>query len=116
MDPLGFALENFNAVGQYRAHDDDTLTAIDPSGQLPDGTVIAGPADLQQALVAKPELFVQTVTENLLTFALGRSLDYRDMPLVRAIVRDTEKQDYRFESIVLAIVSSDAFRRRETQD
>ena len=71
------------------------------------------PRDLRRALAAKPEKFVQALTENLLTFALGRSTDYRDMPTVRAIVRRAEKDDYRFESIVLGIVSSDAFRKRE---
>ena len=88
MDPLGFALENFNAVGQFRANDPDTLTPIDTAGQLPDGTPITGPEDLRRALVARPDhQFVQAFTENLLTYALGRSLDYRDMPTVRRIVR-----------------------------
>jgi hypothetical protein len=113
MDPLGLALENFNAVGQFRAHDPDTLTPIDSAGQLPDGTPIAGPQDLRRALVARPDRFVQALTENLMTYALGRSLDYRDMPTVRAIVRQAEADDYRFASIVLGIVSSDAFRKRE---
>ena len=113
MDPLGLALENFNAVGQFRMHDPDTLTPIDSSGLLPDGTPIGGPEDLRQALVARPDRFVQAFTENLLTYALGRSLDYRDMPAVRRIVRAAEADDYRFESIVLGIVSSDAFRKRE---
>ena len=88
MDPLGFALENFNAVGQFRANDPDTLTPIDTVGQLPDGTPIKGPDDLRRALVERPDhQFVQAFTENLLTYALGRSLDYRDMPTVRRIVR-----------------------------
>jgi hypothetical protein len=114
MDPLGLALENFNAVGQFRAHDPDTLTPIDSSGLLPDGTPISGPEDLRRTLVAEPDRFVQTVTENLLTYALGRSLDHRDMPAVRSIVRHAEADDYRFESIVLGIIASDAFRKRET--
>ena len=113
MDPLGLALENFNAVGQFRDHDPDTLTPIDSAGTLPDGTPIAGPEDLRKALVAEPDKFVQAFTENLMTFALGRSLDYRDMPTVRSIVRAAAADDYRFESIVLGIVSSDAFRKRE---
>jgi hypothetical protein len=115
MDPLGLALENFNAVGQYRAHDPDTLTLIDTAGTLPDGTPIAGPDALREALVARPDRFVQTFTENLLTYGLGRSLDYRDMPTVRDIVRRAAQDDYRFESIVLGIISSDAFRRREAE-
>jgi hypothetical protein len=113
MDPLGLALENFNAVGQYRAHDPETRTSIDASGVLPDGTHVTGPADLRRALTAHPDQFVEALTENLLTFALGRSIDYRDMPTVRAIVRRAEADDYRFESLVLGVVSSDAFRKRE---
>jgi hypothetical protein len=113
MDPLGFALENFSAVGQFRSLDPDTRAPIDASGELPDGTPVAGAADLRQALIKHPDRFVQTLTENLLTYALGRSIDYRDMPTVRAIVRGAEKDDYRFESIVLRLVSSDAFQKRE---
>ncbi|HEY6506925.1 MAG TPA: DUF1592 domain-containing protein [Vicinamibacterales bacterium] len=116
MDPLGFALENFNAVGQYRANDPDTLTPIDTAGQLPDGTAITGPDDLRRALAARPDRqFVQAFTENLLTYALGRSLDYRDMPTVRRIVRQTAADDYRFKSIVMGVVSSDAFRKRDPE-
>ena len=116
MDPLGFALENFNAVGQFRANDPDTLTPIDTAGQLPDGTPITGPEDLRRQLVERPDhQFVQAFTENLLTYALGRSLDYRDMPTVRRIVRQAAADDYRFTSIVLGVVSSDAFRKREVE-
>jgi hypothetical protein len=113
MDPLGFALENFSAVGQFRTNDPDTRTPIDASGELPDGTAVAGASDLRRALAAKPDQFVQALTENLFTFALGRATDYRDMPTVREIVRRAEKDDYRFEAIVLGIVSSEAFQRRE---
>jgi hypothetical protein len=114
MDPLGFALENFNAVGQFRANDPDTQTPIDTAGQLPDGTPIAGPDDLRRQLVARPDhQFVQAFTENLMTYALGRSLDYRDMPTVRRIVRQAAADEYRFKSLVLGVVSSDAFRKRE---
>ena len=116
MDPLGMALENFTAVGQYRTHDQETLTAIDSSGLLPDGTAIKGPGDLRRALVARPDRFVETFTENLLTYALGRSLEYSDMPAVRSIVRGAQKDDFRFESIVLSIISSDAFRKREAPE
>src|SRR5690606_28547430 len=114
MDPLGLALENFNAVGQLRTHDPDTMTPIDATGVLPDGTPISGPDDLRRALVADPERFVLALTENLLTYALGRSLDWRDMPTVRRIVERAEADDYRFEALVRGIVSSDAFRKRET--
>jgi hypothetical protein len=113
MDPLGFALENFSAVGQYRANDPDTHTPIDATGVMPDGTKVDGPSDLRRALASRPEQFVRAFTENLMTFALGRETDYRDMPTVRAIVRAAAKDDYRFEPIVLGIVSSEAFRKRE---
>jgi hypothetical protein len=111
MDPLGFALENFDTVGQFRTH--DAQNPIDTSGVLPDGTPIKGPEDLRRALVARPDQFVQALTENLLTYALGRNIDHRDMPAVRKIVRGAEPSGYRFESIVLGIISSDAFRKRE---
>src|SRR4030095_1158636 len=114
MDPLGFALENFNAVGQYRANDPDTQTPIDTAGQLPDGTAIKGADDLRRALVDRPDRqFVQALTENLLTYALGRTLEYHDMPTVRRIVRQAAADNCRFRSIVLGVISSDAFRKRE---
>jgi len=113
MDPLGFALENFSAVGQYRTLDPDTRTPVNSAGTLPDGTPLTGPEDLRKALVAQPDRFVQAFSENLFTYALGRSVAYRDMPTVRGIVRRAATDNYRFESIVLGIVSSDAFRKRE---
>jgi hypothetical protein len=114
MDPLGLALENFNAVGQFRTLDPDTLTFIDTGGRLPDGTAINGPDDLLRALVDRPDhQFVQALTENLLTYALGRSLDYRDMPTVRRIVGQAAADGFRFKAIVLGVTSSDAFRTRE---
>jgi hypothetical protein len=113
MDPLGFALESFSAVGQFRANDPDTQTAIDTSGVLPNGTPISGLGDLRRALVERPESFIETFTENLMTYALGRRADYRDMPAVRRIVREAARDDYRFESLVLGIVASDAFRKRD---
>jgi uncharacterized protein DUF1592/uncharacterized protein DUF1588/uncharacterized protein DUF1595/uncharacterized protein DUF1587/uncharacterized protein DUF1585 len=114
MDPLGFTLENFNAVGQFRANDPDTQTAIDTAGQLPDGTTIKGPEGVRRALVDRPDhQFMQALTENLMTYALGRSLDYHDMPTVRRIVRKAAADNYSFKSIVLGVISSDAFRKRE---
>jgi hypothetical protein len=113
MDPLGFALENFDTVGQIRARDPDTGGAVDTAGVLPDGTKISGTDDLRNALAARSSQFVQTVTEQLMTYALGRPLDYRDMPVVRRIVRDAAKDNNRFASIVSQVVASDAFRRRE---
>ena len=114
LDPLGFALENFNTVGQFQEYDLDTLSLIDASGVLPDGTRITNPEDLVTALVARSDQFVESLTEHLMTYALGRLVDYRDMPTVRKIVRESEKEDYSFQSIVFNIVSSDAFRMRES--
>jgi hypothetical protein len=113
MDPLGFALENFDTVGQYRKRDPDTGGTVDSAGVLPDGTKITGPDDLRRALVARPEQFVQTVTEQLMSYALGRHVDYADMPVVRRIVRNAANENYNFASIVSQVVASDAFRRRE---
>ena len=112
MDPLGFALENFDAVGMWRDKDRFANTPIDSQGELPDGTKLTGPDDLRNALLRNPEQFVQTFTENLLTYAMGRTRDYYDMPTVRKIVHDAAAQDYRFSAIVLAVVNSDQFRMR----
>ncbi len=90
MDPLGFALENFDAIGAWRVKDREAGAAIDSSGQLADGTVVNGPVDLRDALLAEPTQFVQTLTEKLMIYALGRSVEYYDMPAVRRIVRDAE--------------------------
>ncbi len=111
MDPLGFALENFDAVGQYRVRDRLTRTDIDSSGKLPDGTVLNGPDDLRQALLARSDQFVQTLTEKLMTYGLGRPLEYTDMPTVRAIARRAIKDDYRFVPLIEQIVESDAFQK-----
>jgi len=112
MDPLGFALENFDAIGAWRSVDRDAGTAIDASGQLVDGTDISGPSDLRQALTARPEPFVQTMTERLMTYALGRTMEYYDMPTVRRIVREAARDNYRFSALVMGIVRSEAFRKR----
>jgi hypothetical protein len=110
MDPIGFALENFDAVGAWRTH--EAGGAIDASGELADGTHIDGVVSLREALVRRPELFASTLTEKLLTYGLGRGIDYYDMPAVRAIVRDASRDDYRFSSIVMGIVTSTPFRMR----
>jgi hypothetical protein len=112
LDPLGFALENFDAVGMYRAKDRIAGTGIDASGVLPDGTKIGGPDDLRNALASNPSQFVQTVTEKLMTYATGRAVSYHDMPTIRAIVRDSAKDNYRFSSLVMRIVNSDQFQKR----
>jgi hypothetical protein len=110
MDPIGFALENFDAVGAWRARDAGTL--IDASGELGDGTKIDGVVALRQALVSHPDVFVGTLTEKLLTYALGRGLDYADMPAVRTIVASASRDQYRFSAIVLGIISSAPFQMR----
>jgi hypothetical protein len=112
MDPLGFALENFDAVGAWR--DREGSAAIDPSGPFWDGTELSGASALRDALLARPDVFVQTTTEKLLTYALGRGLAAPDMPAVRRIMRESAAQDYRFSSIVLAIATSPPFQMRLT--
>jgi hypothetical protein len=118
MDPIGLSLENFDAVGAWRNRDGDTVstqgTAIDANGQLLDGTKVDGVVTLRTALVRQPEIFVSTVTEKLLTYALGRGLQYYDMATVRSIVAGAEKHEYRFSSIVLGIVGSAPFQKRTT--
>ena len=116
MDPLGFALENFDAIGEWRAQDRWAGTPIDPSGQLIDGTKVSGPADLRKALVKRGPQFVQTMTEKLMTYALGRSVDYYDMPTVRQIVRDAARDNYRFSSLVMGIVKSAPFQMRKVPE
>ena len=113
MDPLGFALENFDAVGRWRNVEMFAGTPIDGTGKLSDGTPLTGPNDLREALMRNPEQFVQTFTEKLMMYALGRKLEYYDMPAVRAIVRSAAANHYRFSSLVMGIVSSDAFQLKK---
>ncbi len=110
IDPLGFALENFDAVGRWRERDREAGTAIDSSGVLADGTAVHGPLELRRALLERPDQFVQTLTERLMVYGLGRSLSYEDMPTVRRIVRDAKASGYRFSAIVLGIVASPQFQ------
>ena len=110
IDPVGFAFENFDAVGRWRTHDDGV--PVDASGRLPDGTEFSGLGDFRKALLDRPELFVSTVAEKLLTYALGRGLEYYDAPAIRKVVRDSKQQDYRFSSLVLGVVRSTPFRMR----
>jgi hypothetical protein len=112
LDPLGFALENFDATGRWRDKDRFSGDVIDASGELPDGTVFTGPDDLRKTLAARPEQFVQTLTKKLMTYALGRTVQYFDMPTVRAIVRDVADDDYRFSALVMRIVESDEFQKK----
>jgi len=114
MDPIGFALENFDGIGKWRTKDGGQN--VDASSQLTDGTKIAGVVDLRNALLRYSPQFARVVTEKLLTYALGRGVEYSDMPVVRAIVRDAARNDYRFSSLVEGIVNSEPFqmnRKRE---
>jgi cytochrome c5 len=107
MDPLGFSLENFDGTGAWRAK--EPAGPVDASGQLADGTKVDGPAALRQALLSHSDQFVETLAEKLLTYALGRGLEYYDMPVVRSIAHDTERNQYRFSSLILGIVKSTPF-------
>jgi mono/diheme cytochrome c family protein len=110
MDPLGFSLENFDTIGSYRSMDRFTRTKIDTSGKLVDGTAVNGPSDLRNALLAHPEQFVQTFTEKMTMYALGRGIQYFDMPSIRRIVKDAKRDNYKFSSIVMGIVAAPAFQ------
>ena len=118
IDPLGFALENFDAVGRWRAGEEGTAAAIDASGALPDGAPFDGPAAFRDALLREPwaSEFATTVTEKLLTYALGRGLDHRDAPAVRRILRHARADDYRWSSLILGIVESMPFQMRRSLD
>jgi mono/diheme cytochrome c family protein len=113
LDPLGFALENFDVVGAWRTKDLDAGIGIDAAGTLADGTHVSSPAELRAALLRRPDQIVQTITEKLMTFALGRSLTYRDMPALRAIVRQAANEGNTFAAIIKGVVKSPAFRMRE---
>jgi hypothetical protein len=111
IDPVGFALENFNAVGQWQHETRDGLT-IDSAGVLADGTAVDGPVALRGALSARPDVFVGTITEKLMTYALGRGLEAVDMPVVRSVVTAAARDDYAMHSIILGIVESAPFQMR----
>ena len=110
MDPVGLALENFDAIGRWRTQ--EYGEPIDATGKLVDGTQINGTVDLRNALLKYSDRFVQTTTQKLLTYALGRGLEYYDMPAVRSITRTAAKNDYRFSSLVMGIVESAQFQMR----
>ncbi|HLK47203.1 MAG TPA: DUF1592 domain-containing protein, partial [Bryobacteraceae bacterium] len=107
-DPIGFSLENFDGIGKWRST--EFGRKVDASAQLTDGTEINGVTDLRQALLRYSPQFVRTFTEKLLTYALGRGVDYPDMPVVRAIVRESAANNYRFSSLILGIVNSEPFQ------
>ncbi len=112
MDPVGFALENFDAVGRWRTLEEGR--PIDATGGLPDGSRFEGVTGLEQALLKRPDLFVGTLAEKLLTYALGRGVEYYDAPAIRKIVRDARAQDYRFSSLFVGIANSTPFKMRKS--
>jgi hypothetical protein len=115
MDPLGFALENYDGVGRWRT--EDAGSAIDPSGTLPDGTTFEGPAGLTNLLLTRyRDQFVRTAAEKLLTYALGRGLEYYDQPAVRSIAREAARDNYRMSSLITAVVRSTPFQMRKASE
>jgi hypothetical protein len=114
MDPAGLSMENFDAIGRWRTRTEGGA-AVDASGALPGGAAFDGVSGLRAALLRRPEVFVSTMTEKLMTYALGRGLEYYDAPTVRAIVRGAHADDYRFSSLVFGIVDSPAFQMRRAQ-
>ena len=113
MDPIGFSMENYDAIGRWRTMEDGK--PLDVKGTLPDGTSFEGVTGLQRALLNRPELFATTFTEKLLTYALGRGVEYYDAPSVRAIVHDAQAKDYRFSAFISDIVKSTPFQMRKAQ-
>jgi hypothetical protein len=117
IDPLGMALENFNAIGEWREFEREAGVAIDASGELADGTPVNGAEDLRQTLLARPDQLLGALTEKLLTYALGRRVEYYDMPTVRSIVRTVaDDGGHRFSALVRAVVLADAFRMRRVPE
>jgi mono/diheme cytochrome c family protein len=114
MDPIGFSMENFDAIGRWRTTEGNA--PIDVSGALPDGTKFQGVAELQKILVGRPQLFVTTVTEKLLTYGLGRGVEYYDQPVIRSIMRDAAADNYRWSALILGIVKSPPFQMRMARD
>jgi hypothetical protein len=113
MDPLGFGLENFDPIGGWRTKEGDV--PVDASGELPDGTRFSGPTQLKAHLLKNKRLFVRSLSEKLLTYALGRGVDFADRCHLDTIVTQTEKGNYKFSALVNAIVNSDPFKKRRTK-
>jgi hypothetical protein len=112
MDPIGFALEQFDAIGRSRTR--DSGSPIDATGNLPDGSRFDGASELQKALLKRPDLFVSTLTEKLLIYALGRGVEPYDAPAIRKIVRNSKAADFRFSAVILGIVNSTPFQMRSS--
>ena len=116
MDPIGFSLENFDGLGRWRDTAGGTSAPIDASGVLPDGTAFEGPAGLREIMLGKQDQFVETFTERLLTYALGRGVEYYDRPVIRRIARESAAGGHRWSSIILGIVRSAPFQMRRVSD
>jgi hypothetical protein len=114
MDPIGLSVENFDAVGRWRTRDTDD-SQVDAAGALPSGVTFTGVAGLKKALMDRPDDFATTLSEKLLTYGLGRGLDYYDAPTVRAITRDARSNDYRFSALIAGVVKSTPFQMRRSQ-
>ena len=112
MDPVGFSLENFDAIGRWRTSEDGL--PLDASGGLPDGSKFTGITGLEAGLLKRPELFVGTLTEKLLVFALGRGIESYDAPAVRKIVQQARAKNYSFSAVILGIVNSTPFTMRKS--
>jgi hypothetical protein len=113
MDPLGFALENFDAIGRWRT--EIAKQPVDASGQLPTGETFTGPVELKKTMLDKRELFVRNLSEKMLAYALGRGLEFYDVPTVRALVAKLEQNDYRSQTLVRQIVHSYPFQYRRNE-
>jgi hypothetical protein len=114
MDPLGFALENFDATGKWRDKEDGV--PIDPSSTLTDGTKIASPQTFRELLLSRKNQFIGTVTEKMLAYAMGRAVEYYDQPTVRQLVRETAPDNHRWSSLILGIVTSQPFQMRRVPE
>ena len=115
MDPLGFALENYDGIGEWRTKDGGS--DVDATGKLPDGTQFEGPAGLKKVLVTtRRDEFVSTVTEKLLTYGLGRGVEYYDMPALRAIMHQAEDNHYRLKDLIMGVITSAPFQMRRSAD
>jgi hypothetical protein len=114
MDPIGFALENFNAVGSWRTN--DMGFKVDPSGKMFDGTKLDGPVSLRNAILSHSDAFISAFTESMVAYGLGRVIDYRDMPFVRGVEKEAARNDNRFSAYILGIVKSPAFQMRRAEE
>jgi len=113
MDPLGFALENFDAIGKWRTRDGNA--DVNSSGAFPTGEPFSSPAEFRKALVGHREEFVETLAEKLLTYAMGRGVEYYDKPAIRAILRDAGPSEYRWSQLIMGIVKSAPFQMRKAE-